>query len=1225
MDKSELWIQCWNIYGVFKNINGFTYNKLDDPDFKRQTQNSKIFGLVETQHVADDIDQLQINDHKCFQVCRKKKKYGRKHGGIAVFVHNSILNGVSKIPTQGSECVILKLSKDFFKINKDTYLLFVYCSPANSSFCIRTGLEPFSDLEHKLGNLDPQCERIVLGDLNARTALKLDYIECENNADLSLPDNYVTDSVATFPRGNRDLVTNTYGDSLISLCRDTPLRICNGRKLGDTQGNFTCHKWNGQSTVDYCLSSPGIYSQILFLKVSNFLPLLSDHCAITIALRCRLNDTFSFSEYNFIQKPQKLSWDSTIALKFENIIQSKESKNILENLAKNGILPDQKTIDSTTELLTDFLSSSAEKAANNGLAITCKGVERGPGRNWKFRRKLRTKTIRPKWHDLSCEDLRKSINKTATLLKKYPTNSYLRGLIQSESKKYKKLMKSKQKAYISELFKELDVLHRKNPRGYMNIVKSLRDGSFDKKHSNDSEFICPEKWREHFSSLLGPPVATTENDKDLIEYIESNCNKFESELGAPITRTEFLEGVTGLANNKAISFDKISNEILKVSKLVIVGPTLRLFNTILSSGIYPSQWKLDILSPLHKSGDKNDPNNFRGVAVSSCFGKLFNKILHKRLEKWCNGKGFLSEEQGSSKAGSRTTDHLLIVRFLIDKYARKKGGKLYTCFVDLRKAFDTVPRIKLFHCLLKEYSIGGKFLKVIQEMYKDNKIFVKLSDGLLEPFKTTVSVKQGCVLSPILFNLYIDKICRVFDQSCDPVTINDRKLNCLLWADDLLLVSQTATGLQNAINKMYNFYTELGLHINIKKTKVVIFNKRGITFEKKFNFYLNNVKLEITDQYQYLGIKLRPSGSLKLSTEELHDKASRAWFGISNTIFKNKRMDVDQDFGIFDSLITPIATYASDFWLPFVIKKGGFDSIHNLIDSWGDLKAEVLNQKCARMFLSVHSKASRLAVLGELGRYPIFIGAISQCLNYKLSLFSRQSSTNLIGNVLSEMSAMCDRGQDCWLTRVNRIEHLLNLPKNMKKSKTSGKNLKVLVRSKFDKHWLEKINEFKPNKTDNLDHNKLRVYKKFKSSFTSEPYIRLVRNRNQRSSLTRIRISAHTLATEVLRRSRPVIPYDQRICTYCQGTTTNHTAAIRFIDTEQHFMIECKRFKNTRTATFTGLSDILPGFHDLSNGQKFATLMCPTTPQVAKTVNRFIKLMFKKREKIDTGTVIGDL
>ena len=123
--------------------------------------------------------------------------------------------------------------------------------------------------------------------------------------------------------------------------------------------------------------------------------------------------------------------------------------------------------------------------------------------------------------------------------------------------------------------------------------------------------------------------------------------------------------------------------------------------------------EIGLLSPLHKSGEKNDPNNFRGVAVSSCLGTLFNKLLQKRLEKLCDSKGFISEEQGSGKSGSRTSDHLLIVRFLIDKYARKKGGKLFTCFVDLRKAFDTVPRTRLFHCLLKIYSIGGKFLRIL--------------------------------------------------------------------------------------------------------------------------------------------------------------------------------------------------------------------------------------------------------------------------------------------------------------------------------------------------------------------------------------------------------------------------------------------------------------------------------------------------------------------------------
>ena len=304
-------------------------------------------------------------------------------------------------------------------------------------------------------------------------------------------------------------------------------------------------------------------------------------------------------------------------------------------------------------------------------------------------------------------------------------------------------------------------------------------------------------------------------------------------MDEPFTRSQLLKGISSLDNNKASSFDKITNEMLKTGKLVLVGPLITLFNSILFSTLFPSKWKPDILTPLHKSGEKNDPNNYRGVSVGSCLGKLFCKLLQNRLEDLCNKNNFINETQGSGKKGSRTSDHLLIVKFLIDKYVKHQGKQLFACFVDLRKAYDTVPRTKLFYSLLSDNNIGGNFLKILQEIYKGNQVYIKLTDGLLQPIKSTIGLKQGCVFSPILFNLFINKISSIFDETCSPVKINNVNLSSLLWADDLMLVSQTSTGLQNAINKMNTFYQSLDLKINIKKTKVIVFNKRGVQLEKK--------------------------------------------------------------------------------------------------------------------------------------------------------------------------------------------------------------------------------------------------------------------------------------------------------------------------------------------------------------------------------------------------------
>ena len=179
-------------------------------------------------------------------------------------------------------------------------------------------------------------------------------------------------------------------------------------------------------------------------------------------------------------------------------------------------------------------------------------------------------------------------------------------------------------------------------------------------------------------------------------------------------------------------------------------------------------------------------------------------------------------------------------------------------------------------------------------MYSKHKVFVCVSDGLLQPITTTIGLKQGCCLSSLLFNLFVNKLPTIFDASCDPVTILNEKINCLLWADDVVIFSRSSLGLQNAIDKTKAFYDSLGLEINQQKTKVMVFNGRGLKLANlpEHNFYIGNTTIEVVDTYQYLGVNLKPSGSMQFAVSELYDKANRAWFAISNVLYKYKRLPV---------------------------------------------------------------------------------------------------------------------------------------------------------------------------------------------------------------------------------------------------------------------------------------------------------------------------------------------
>ena len=157
--------------------------------------------------------------------------------------------------------------------------------------------------------------------------------------------------------------------------------------------------------------------------------------------------------------------------------------------------------------------------------------------------------------------------------------------------------------------------------------------------------------------------------------------------------------------------------------------------------------------------------------MCSNLSKVFTGVMLNRLNTFLDKHNIMKKEQIGFKKGARTTDHMFILKTLINKYTNKKGGQLYACFVDLSKAFDTICRTGLLVKLLR-HQVGEMFYGDIKAMYEQVKSCVKTSSGFSQLFECTLGVKQGGVLSPILFNLYINDLPDIFGSECDPVEIN---------------------------------------------------------------------------------------------------------------------------------------------------------------------------------------------------------------------------------------------------------------------------------------------------------------------------------------------------------------------------------------------------------------------------------------------------------------------
>ena len=355
-----------------------------------------------------------------------------------------------------------------------------------------------------------------------------------------------------------------------------------------------------------------------------------------------------------------------------------------------------------------------------------------------------------------------------------------------------------------------------------------------------------------------------------------------TKLDYKISQQEVASAIGRLKNNKAHGLDLIKNEMIKSGQSHLTEPITKIFNLILSTGFYPSAWSIGRIVSIHKKGDFTDPNNFRGITVSSALSKTFNSILNARLCSFLEEYDIMLPEQIGFRKKCRTSDHMFILQSIISKY-KKSRKPLFIAFIDFKKAYDTVWHEGLFYKLMKA-GVSTKFYNIIKAMYSNTWLTVQAGEKMSPFFKSRVGVRQGDNLSPTLFNMFINDLPCIFDDTCKPAILGEMSLQSLLYADDLVIFSESAHGLQNAMTKLALYCRKWGLTVSETKSKFMCIQQASHT-PQTHDITYNGAQVEQVASYRYLGVLFDNMGNVMTARRDIHNRAIKVYFKLIRAMY----------------------------------------------------------------------------------------------------------------------------------------------------------------------------------------------------------------------------------------------------------------------------------------------------------------------------------------------------
>ena len=1195
-------IISWNI----ANINGLCGDKSNDTDFLRIVKKHRIICFQETGQ------EVNIPGYHSFSDLRCKGK----NGGVTTLVSNSIANSCTHIESRADSATQCSMNLVIVRFTLEKghgpnhsrfmFIVNVYIPPANS---IRKAGDTnsatnFSILQSTINQLVEEGEVIVCGDFNARIGICNDINVDDNLSDfVDLPHTTTNRDPITIPlsspistnRNSQDVIINSHKNHLLDLVQINNLLILNGRCIGDSVGKYTCFKWNGNSVVDYFMCTNGVIPSVKSLSVREH-TLYSDHNPVVLSLWN--------TEYTPSPSPTVSASNTTETAPFRNKITPETLSSFKEAQKVPSILAMIHTLSDEADGCTTRNDASQinDKITNliNNLASDTLERSKPPSNN----------SINPKhnaWFDHDCRTAKRGLNRSVRLLNKHPNNYNLKMRHRANVKSYRKIIISKKDKFFNSL-------NNKVKNGKMISWKDFKKlKKFKKSEVNidDSNFSSFQSFYQRLYSDDHTTIDGLTKAALVSEALETVGNSpVNDTLNSPFSSDELDHAIRGLKNGKASSFDHISNEIIKAMDNQLKDLVLKLFNICLRTGSY--FWGRSILTPIHKKGNLLNPDNYRGIAVCSCLGKLLSTMLLQRLISHRAQSSPDPPNQCGFTKGKQCDDHIFTLHTILEKYKLYKK-KVFVAFIDLRKAFDLVCRQALLYKLAC-YGINGGFFHLINDMYSNSSGHLKLNGKISSAFPINKGTEQGHPLSPELFKVYFKELSDFLNNANtnNPV-LSGHRITHLAWADDLVLLSLDRNSLNKQLSIVENYCRKWGLEINTDKTKYMIFNSRDIASDVPPT--LSNSRLERVSTYCYLGIIISSNGKFRPAIQSLSTKGLGALFSLQRTLDR-RFVDPKCLDQLFDSLVSPILTYGCQTWLPvspFIssLTKGysRLSNDGNLLNLFAKQPYEKVQLRHLKYLLGLNRRASNAASWGETGKFPITIGCIPRCIRYFIRLVNLDDSSIVSAAMREQISLSLP-----WFEAIKNIIVKFDStnPSDYDRSTSpltnalcmadlcSPDNICSNLKDVFIASWNTSIS----NST------KLDFYRKVKDQFIWEPYLGAKISSQHRFSTTRIRCSAHKLNIELGRYNG--IAREDRTCDFCRLERSQS-----FIEDEDHLLNICpigdstRAYHNRHILSLLSADDIADfniaatypsNFHDANPNQDIIKLCCQTIHNIYSSI-----------------------